>query len=91
MTVLNSVDLSHRFNQQLSMGALYGGYPPQDVYELDSTGGHRSKYDEMEWNGYLSDHGQYQQRPPNSYYHRRPRSATGFRHSKSDLIKASFL
>lgn len=73
-------DYSHRYNQQMVMNQTGYGYPPREIYEIDS--GHRSKYDEMEWNGYLSDHGQYQ-RPPNAYYHRRPRSATGFRHRKN--------
>lgn len=71
-------DMSHRL-QQMRVGPSGYGHA-REFYEHDLN--HRSKYDEMEWNGYLSDHGQYQ-RPPNSYYHhRRPRSATGLKHSK---------
>ncbi|KAI6181765.1 hypothetical protein M3Y98_00864300 [Aphelenchoides besseyi] len=58
----------------------------REFLEQDPTvGGHRSKYDEIEWgnNGYLSDHVQSQYSRPSAHnnpYYRRPRSATGFRH-----------
>ncbi|KAI6221356.1 hypothetical protein M3Y99_01556400 [Aphelenchoides fujianensis] len=91
----------HRHNYELNHKYQHaGGMPPGGHYShtrdfleqhdpaAGMGGGHRSKYDEMDWtaNGYLSDHAppQYNARAAGNQYnnhnYRRPRSATGFRH-----------